>query len=196
MQNPASASHCDGPMSGVYEIPSQKERNRRNVGNKSSGLHFQRQNIGDDRLARCSRDEISTITAASSRRHPSPSGRATPSPCKCISRLAMPSTVTGATIGKLRQLRPATISRVTRPTKAIRKDRSAAMASQAGTRAEIRQATRPRRCARGAASQTLSSKLCRAALKQRLTSLEPRRCRRHPLRPYSSRASPAHRLHT
>lgn len=53
MQNPGSASHCDGPMSGVYEIPSQKERNRRNVGNKSSGRHFQRKNIGDDLLARC-----------------------------------------------------------------------------------------------------------------------------------------------
>ena len=47
--------------------------------------------------------EISTITAASARRHPSPEGTATPSASRCIRRLAMPRTVTGATIGRLRQ---------------------------------------------------------------------------------------------
>ena len=40
--------------------------------------------------------EISTMTAAKPRRHPSPDGTATPSASMCISRLATPSTLTGA----------------------------------------------------------------------------------------------------
>ena len=76
--------------------------------------------------------EISTMTAASPRRHPSPGGTATPSASRCISRLATPRTVTGATIGRLRQFRPATISRATTPTSTTGNDRSAAMASHGG----------------------------------------------------------------
>ena len=87
--------------------------------------------------------EIRTITVASPSRHPSPDGTATPSASRCISRLAIPRTPTGATIGKLRQFRPTTISRATTPTSTTGKDRSAAMAIHAGTSAESRQAMRP-----------------------------------------------------
>ena len=87
--------------------------------------------------------EIRTITAASPRRHPSPGGTATSSDSRCISRLAMPRTATGATIGRLRQFLPATISRATTPTRATGNDRSAATASHDGTSAETRQTIRP-----------------------------------------------------
>ena len=87
--------------------------------------------------------EIRTTTAASPRRHPRPDGMATPSASRCIKRLATPRTVTGATIGRLRQFWPATISRAATPTRSAGKDRSAAMASHAGTSDETRQARRP-----------------------------------------------------
>ena len=43
--------------------------------------------------------EISTIMAAMPRRQPSPNGIATSSTCRCISRLAIASTMTGASSG-------------------------------------------------------------------------------------------------
>ena len=59
--------------------------------------------------------EMSTMSAASPSRHPKPGGRLTPAASRCISKLAMPKTVTAPIIGRLRQFRPATISRAQPP---------------------------------------------------------------------------------
>ena len=87
--------------------------------------------------------EISTITPARPRRHPRPGGAAMPAASSCIKRSAIARTVTGATIGRLRQFRPATISRAITPANATGKARSAATASQTGISAETRPAIRP-----------------------------------------------------
>ena len=83
------------------------------------------------------------MTAASPSRHPSPAGTAKPSVSRCISKLAIPRTVTGTTIGRLRQFRPATISRAATATSTTGNDKSAAADSQNGTSAETRQISRP-----------------------------------------------------
>jgi hypothetical protein len=62
---------------------------------------------------------------------------------RCIRRLVAPRTAIGAIIGRLGQFRPATISRAATTTNRTGNERSAAIASPAGTRAETRQAIRP-----------------------------------------------------
>jgi hypothetical protein len=87
--------------------------------------------------------EISAITAARPRRHPSPVGQAAPTVSRCISKLAKARTTTAPIIGRLRQLLPATTSRATTPTSINGNDKSAEIASQGGKSAEIMQETRP-----------------------------------------------------
>ena len=87
--------------------------------------------------------EISTMTAARPRRHPSPAVTATPAPSKCISRLAVPKTPNAPIIARLRQFRAARISRATSRASTVENERSTIAANHAGTSSETMHTTGP-----------------------------------------------------
>ena len=76
--------------------------------------------------------EIRTTIAARPRRHPRLGGTSKPPTSRCIRRSAMERTATGKVIGRLRQFRPAAISRATAAVRITGNERSATAATQKG----------------------------------------------------------------
>ncbi len=86
---------------------------------------------------------ISTTVTPNPRRQPMPQGSATPAASRCIRRFPTPSSRTAPAIGRLRQLRPARISRRTTTKKIAGKARSTAAAGQAPIQTDPAIAARP-----------------------------------------------------